>query len=99
MSWFSVMSKRTFSISLCRPSNAQPLVGVPPTNGWAFEGLQSEMEKVRFDITENQLIGYRAYDYAPGSQNPITGGTNNKDAPVISFKISGHFDVKREYNP
>jgi hypothetical protein len=75
------------------------LVGVPPTNGWAFEGLQSEMDKIYFDITEQQLIGYRAYDYAAGSQNEITGGANNKDAPVISFKISSHFDVKREYNP
>ncbi|HEX2659173.1 MAG TPA: zinc-dependent metalloprotease, partial [Polyangia bacterium] len=71
---------------------------VPPTNGWAFEGMQSQMEKIYFDITEDQLIGYRAYDYAPGSENPFTGGANNTDAPVVAFKIKSHFDVKRDYN-
>lgn len=72
---------------------------VPPTNGWAFEGMQGPMDKIYFQITEDQLIGYRAYDYAPGSQNPFTSGANNTDAPVVSFKIKSHFDVKREYNP
>jgi hypothetical protein len=75
------------------------IVDVPPTNGWAFEGLQGSMEKISFKITEDQLIGYRAYDYAPGTENAITGGANNTDAPVIAFKIKSHFDVKREYNP
>jgi hypothetical protein len=72
---------------------------VPPTNGWAFEGIQTPMEKIYFQITQDQLIGYRSYDYAPGSENPITGGANNTDAPVVSYKILSHFDVKREYNP
>src|SRR3569623_299019 len=71
---------------------------VPPTNGWAFEGMQSPMDKIYFKVTQDQLIGYRAYDYAPGSQNGITGGANNSDAPVVSYKILTHFDVKREYN-
>ena len=75
------------------------IVDVPPTNSWAFEGAQGQMEKITFRITEDQLIGYRAYDYAPGSQNAITGGANNSDTPVVSFKIRSHFDVKRDYNP
>jgi len=75
------------------------ITDVPPTNGWAFEGMQGPMDKIYFQITEDQLIGYRAYDYAPGSENPFTGGANNTDAPVVSFKIKSHFDVKREYNP
>lgn len=74
------------------------ITDVPPTNGWAFEGMQSPMDKIYFKITQDQLIGYRAYDYAPGSQNGITGGANNSDAPVVSYKILSHFDVKREYN-
>jgi hypothetical protein len=75
------------------------IVDVPPTNGWAYEGTQGPMDKVTFKITQDQLIGYRAYDYAPGTENAITGGANNTDAPVFSFKITSHFDVKREYNP
>jgi hypothetical protein len=75
------------------------ITDVPPTNGWAFEGIQGSMEKISFKIQEDQLIGYRAYDYAPGTENPITGGTNNTDAPIVAFKIKSHFDVKRDYNP
>jgi len=75
------------------------ITDVPPTNGWAYEGTQGQMDKVTFKITQDQLIGYRAYDYAPGTENAITGGDNNTDAPVMSFKITSHFDVKREYNP
>jgi hypothetical protein len=75
------------------------ITDVPPTNGWAFEGLQGSMDKITFKITEDQLIGYRAYDYAPGTENAITGGANNADAPIVAFKIKSHFDVKREYNP
>jgi hypothetical protein len=76
----------------------QTITGVPPTTAWAFEGLMGDMEKVRFQITEANLIGYRAYDYAAGSQNPTTGGDNNNDTPVLVYGILSHFDVKREYN-
>jgi len=76
----------------------QTITGVPPTTAWAFEGLMGEMAKVRFEITEANLIAFRAYDYAPGSQNPTTGGDNNTDTPVLKFGILSHFDIKREYN-
>ena len=36
-------------------------------------GCQGSLQKVRFEISEKYLIGYRAYDYVPGSQNPFTG--------------------------
>src|SRR5882724_295451 len=77
----------------------QTYVGVPPTSAWAFEGTQSDMIKVRFAITQSYLIGYRANDYAPGSENPFTGTTNNTDTPIVMLDIKSHFDVKREYNP
>jgi hypothetical protein len=73
-------------------------VGVPPTSGWSFEGMQTDMIKVRFRITQNYLIGYRANEYAPGSENSFTGAKNNTDTPVLMFDIKSHFDVKREYN-
>src|ERR1043165_6464718 len=40
------------------------ITDIPPTSAWMFEGFQGPMEKVTFKITEDQLIGYRAYDYA-----------------------------------
>jgi Met-zincin len=77
----------------------QTYVGVPQTSNWAFEGTQTEMQKIRFAIEEKFLKGYRAFDYAPGSENPFTGGANNTDAPLLVYAIKSHFDVKREYNP
>jgi len=77
----------------------QTITGVPPTSAFNFEGMMGDMTKVRFQITEANLIGYRAYDYAPGSQNPTTGGANNMDTPVLVYAITSHFDIKREYNP
>jgi hypothetical protein len=72
--------------------------GVPPTSAYAFEGIMGELMKVRFSIEEDLLVAHRAFDYAPGSQNPFTGGDNNDDTPPLIFKIESHFDVKREYN-
>jgi hypothetical protein len=77
----------------------QTITAVPPTSAFNFEGMMGDMAKVRFLITEANLIGFRAYDYAIGSQNPTTGGDNNMDTPVLVYKILSHFDVKREYNP
>ena len=74
-------------------------IGVPPTSAYAFEGVMGELMKVRFKITEGTLFGYRAYDYAPGSQSTTTTGTNNQDTPFLMFAIKSQFDVKRDYNP
>ena len=62
-------------------------VGVPPTSSYSFDGLMGDMYKVRFEIRQEHLIGYRSHDYAVGSQNPITGGDNNTDTPFLIYKI------------
>jgi Met-zincin len=76
----------------------QTYVDVPATSGWTFEGMMGDLDKVRFDIQKDYLVGYRSYDYAPGASNPINGGINNQDTPLVIFKITSQFDVKREYN-
>ncbi|HXJ23568.1 MAG TPA: zinc-dependent metalloprotease [Polyangia bacterium] len=73
--------------------------GVPPTSAYAYEGIQGSLLKVRFEIQEQYLLGYRAYDYAPGSEGQFTSGANNMDTPFLMFPITSQFDVKREYNP
>src|SRR4051812_30790796 len=50
----------------------QTAIGVPPTTRWIFEGMQGGLQKIRFHITEKQLVGYRSYDYVTGSQNDFT---------------------------
>jgi hypothetical protein len=77
----------------------QTYTGVPPTSNWSFEGTQTDLEEIRFEITEKYLVGYRANDYAPGSENAFTGADNNTDTPELMYNITSQFDVKREYNP
>jgi len=77
----------------------QTITGVPPTSAFNFEGMMGDLMKVRFQITEGSLIGFRSYDYATGSENPTTGGDNNMDTPILVYKIVSHFDIRREYNP
>ncbi len=83
----------------------------------SFIGESSKLEKIRWEIQEKQLIGYRTYELVPGidirvdQENKEIGDTDfekgmgegrvktvYKEAPVVAFEISGHFDVKREYN-
>jgi hypothetical protein len=77
----------------------QTFVNVPPTSAFSFEGTQGSLEKVKFKIDEKFLSAYRAYDYAPGSQNAFTGGPNDMEQVIAVWAIKSHFDVKREYNP
>ena len=37
----------------------QTITGVPPTTSYAFEGLMTDLKKVRFKIDEFFLTGYR----------------------------------------
>lgn len=77
----------------------QTYVQVPITSSWAFEGTMGNLDKVRFDVQQNYLYGYRSYDYIPNASSPLASGSNNQDTPLVVFKILSHFDVKREYNP
>lgn len=87
----------------------QTVIDVPATNGVSFIGEQSDTERVVFEVTENFLFAYRAYGWLanPNDEGAIVGnqgdgyarpGTPYQGAPVAAFRISGHFDVKRQYN-
>jgi hypothetical protein len=60
-----------------------------------FIGTQGELERIKWEITENQLIGYRSYERVPGS-DPSNPGEQNV---IVSFNILKHFDIRRQYNP
>jgi hypothetical protein len=89
----------------------ETIVEVPPTTSLAFEGLQSGMDKIRFEIQEKQLVAYRVYEYVPGSDPQIDreksypghivykDGRPYRGAPVAAWDISSHFDRQRVYNP
>ena len=59
-----------------------------------FVGWECDLDRVKFEITETQLLAYRSYEKAPGSEasNP---GSNTL---VAAFPIEKHFDIRRQYN-
>lgn len=72
---------------------------VPYTAGFTFTGETSELERVRWEIQENQLIAFRTYDRVTNTQEPTQlPGTEFKGAPIAAYAIESHFDVVREYN-
>lgn len=45
----------------------QTIADVPPSNAFFFTGISSAPEKIKWEITEDALIGYRAYELVPGA--------------------------------
>ena len=59
-----------------------------------FIGLEGGLDRIKWEVTENQLIGYRSYERVPGS-DPSNPGEQNI---IVTFNILSHFDIKRQYN-
>ncbi|MBX7098969.1 MAG: zinc-dependent metalloprotease [Myxococcaceae bacterium] len=89
----------------------QTVVDVPRTSPAATIGYGSGLEKIRFEIHEDMLVGYRTYERIPGLDPTVDrekskiGAVVHKDGrpykgqPVVAYKIQSHFDRQRQYNP
>ncbi|MGF1511377.1 MAG: hypothetical protein ACFB9M_17945 [Myxococcota bacterium] len=64
-----------------------------------FEGIAGMMDKVRWEITEDLLIGYRSYELIPYAEGLTDDGRDFFGSPAVAFEITSHFDIQREYNP
>jgi hypothetical protein len=62
------------------------------------EGITSGTEKIRWEITENNLIAYRSYEFVPFAEGLNDQGRDFFGSPAASFKILKHFDIQRDYN-
>ena len=77
----------------------QTVVDAPPTVGLLFDGIESKVEKVRFEIRENELIAVRVHESIPGiEQDARLPGAEIEGSPVMSWPITSHYDVIRDYN-
>ena len=78
------------------------VVDAPPEHGWISiaDGDWLMLEKLKWEITENRLIGWRTYSAAPGSENEDLPGADGlyRGQPVAIFAVTDHFDVRREFN-
>lgn len=63
----------------------QTIADVPSTNAFFFTGISSGAEKVRWEITEDALIGYRAYELVPGANEDasVHGPTDTDVTPGL----------------
>ncbi len=65
------------------------------TNAWMFEGLEGNLERIRWEITRDSLRAYRSYEGVPGEEAEDIG----EQTLVAEFAIESHFDIRRAYNP
>ncbi len=90
----------------------ESVIDAPKTPGAATViGYGGKMEKIRWEVQEDLLVGYRSYEVVPGADPRIDrkksklgnvlfqDGRAYKGNPVFAYKILSHFDRQRQYNP
>ena len=77
----------------------QTITEVPYEMGQLFEGLEGDLDKIRWEMTETSLIAYRTYEFIPGSNLPRAGDGKYDGQPISAWAITSHFDIQRGYNP
>ncbi len=78
------------------------VVEAPYEASWTFIGEQGAFPyvyKMRWDIERDYLYGYLTYEQVKGS-DPLhdSYGDDYKGEPIVAFKITSHFDIRRGYN-
>jgi hypothetical protein len=66
--------------------------------GDTVRGYSGNMDKVRWEITQDLLIGYRSYEFVPYAEGLNDVGRDYFGSPVVAYKILSHFDIERDYN-
>ncbi len=78
------------------------VVDAPPEHGWLSiaDGDWLMLEKIRWEVTQSMLIGWRTYAIAPGAENEDMAGAEEiyRGQPVAMFAITDHFDIRRDFN-
>lgn len=57
------------------------------------------MSRIKWQVTEDLLIGRLAYERIPGSDGKGVGKATQDGVIVAAFPIRSHFDIQRDYNP
>lgn len=63
-----------------------------------WEGVSSNMEKIRWLIRQDRLVGYRSYEFIPFAEGLDDEGRDFFGSPVVAYKILSHFDIQRDYD-
>lgn len=73
------------------------VVSASPESG-ETEGITSRTSKLRWEVTENLLIGYRSYEVIPYAEGLTDDGRDFFGGPEVAYRIESHFDIQRDYN-
>lgn len=60
---------------------------------------QAELTRIKWQITEDLLIGRITYERIDGTDGKGAGAASTDGVVAVAFKISSHFDIRRDYNP
>jgi hypothetical protein len=76
------------------------MIAKPTTSGFVGLTSYSNLEKIRWEVTERALIARQSYRYvrnAPGGSEGI--GQNPRAGEIVAaFSITSHFDIRNDYN-
>jgi hypothetical protein len=79
------------------------VVDAPPEHGYISiaDGDWLMLERVRWEVTETHLVGWRDYPVVPGTElEQYPGGDDiYKGQPVAMFRIVDHFDIRQDFDP
>lgn len=79
------------------------VVDAPPETGWISiaDGDWLMLERVRWEVTETQLLAFRDYPVVPGSELDQYPGAEDvyQGEPVAVFRITDHFDIRTSFDP
>ena len=67
--------------------------------GYAFEGFEGPLYRVRWTITEDVLYALSTVEPAQGLLDGKVEEEGRRIGVVAAFPITSHFDVQRSYNP
>ncbi|MEQ1504746.1 MAG: zinc-dependent metalloprotease, partial [Myxococcota bacterium] len=65
---------------------------VPYGTASTFVGAQDDLERIRWEIQEDLLLGYRSYTHVDGD------GADDSTTPILAFPILDQFDIRRGYD-
>jgi hypothetical protein len=78
----------------------QTVIDSPYSAGFTFVGEQGRLERMRWEIQEDFLLARRTYEWINGAEpEGIAGDQVQQDSVVAAYRITSHFDIRRQYNP
>ena len=58
-----------------------------------------QVARIKWQITEDLLLGRLAYERIADSDNKGVGPSDSDGQVVVAYPITKHFDIRRSYNP